>query len=135
MKGTTPRHLAYLLRQAFDISSKVDNEYKALKDNWKVTEEVDSVLCVRKSRLVVENEEVAEIVMEEELIDVALPVPSVMRIEDAIGACLEHKGKSLVFPNFKPNANELAVLERWGSVAGNVVFHYTDNILTARKKG
>jgi hypothetical protein len=124
------RHTAYLLRQAFSASVLAENDYKELKNNWTVKEQTDNIVCTKKIQL---DTDVEFESFSEQVQDIGVPFPSITRIEEVIGVCLENKNKALLFPNYHPDSHELAVLERWGEVSG-IIFYYTDNKLTARPK-
>lgn len=105
---------------------QVSNQYGDLKDKWKVKEETQAVVCSLK---LVEDISLVDVVKES-----GIPFPTITRIEEVIGVCLENRHKVITFPNFKPNAHELATLDRWGKTV-NIEFHFTNDILTARPLG
>jgi|SRR3990167_587049 len=121
IKTQNARATAHLIREALHVSRKVEGKYKDLR--FTIKEGLDCIICVKKTDT---EESLVEIIR-----DQGFPLPTVKRIEEVIGACLEHAGKVLLFPNYQPSGDELIVLERWGAIQ-NIKFHYNDNKLTAR---
>lgn len=134
-KAKRVRNQAHLLRQGLLASELAENEYKDLKKQWRVREQTDCIICTKKedeSPEVIQSISTIESVVET-VKDSGIPFPSVKRVEEVVGVCLEHKHKAMLFPNFIPNAGEMAVLQRWGDVQ-RIEFYYTDNKLTMRRK-
>jgi len=121
------RNTVHLLRQAFKNCQLAQNKYQHLRDIWTVKEQTDCIICVRKSTV----EEPSLVSVVEEIKEAGVPFPSAIRIEEVVGICLENRHRVITFPKYIPNSGELLILERWGEQC-HVVFHYTDNLLTAR---
>lgn len=129
-KSKVPRRLAHLLRQAFESSRLSENDYKDLKENWKVKEQIDCVVCTLKEKLVDDFEVLTTV---KSIQESGIPLPHVTRIEEVIGACLENNGKVLLFPNYDPSKEQYIILERWGN-NNKIEFYHTEGKLTARRK-
>jgi hypothetical protein len=105
-KSKNPTKLAYLLRQALDLSKKFDTEHKNLKDVWKVSAQFDSVICTKK--------DTEDLTLVDVIKDQGQPIKEVTSIEEVVGACINYPNRALIFPNYNPTPDELIILEQWG---------------------
>lgn len=127
-----PIKLSYQLREGMRAAlvlgaiDKTLHKYSILRTKY--------LIRVRGSNLVVAELRYGNIISAASTLPTVMTLNTVTSITEAVGAALEFKHETMLFPSLVPNDSELIQLYNWCQTSGYHIINHEENGLTLTKK-